>query len=222
MWALGIETAGERGGVALLVENGQGYELAFDAGRVHAEALGVATDSLLRAVGSAREDLGLVAVDVGPGSFTGIRIGMAFAAGLGQALHLPTVGVRHSEALGLPAMREWPGRVVVWIHDRGQHLYAAWVSGGRVGQDSAVTLDRALARLSGRSQVLVVGSGARRFREHLAPLAPNVLWCPGCVHAPPLEVARRGLEKWKAGEAVPAGALEPCYVHPPLSQGKEN
>lgn len=221
VWVLGIETAGERGGVALLEENGQGYELAFDAGRVHAEALGAATDALMRAVGIARGDIGVAAVDVGPGSFTGIRIGMAFAAGLAQALQLPTVGVRHSEAVGLPAAREWPGRVVVWIHDRGQHVYTAWVSQGRVGQESALPLERALARLSGRSPILVVGSGSRRFREELAPLAPNVLAGLGFVHAPPLEVAHRGLEMWKEGTVVPAGELEPRYVHPPLTQGKE-
>ncbi|MFO8033839.1 MAG: tRNA (adenosine(37)-N6)-threonylcarbamoyltransferase complex dimerization subunit type 1 TsaB [Candidatus Bipolaricaulota bacterium] len=221
MWALGIESAGERGGVALLGEDGRGYELTFDAGRVHAEALGTATDSLAQAVGIDRRDLGLVAVDVGPGSFTGIRIGMAFAAGIAQALKLPTVGVRQSEGLGLLAAKEWPGRVVVWIHDRGHHMYTAWVSGEKVGQESASTLERALARLSGRAQVLVVGSGARRFREELAPLAPNVIAGLGYTYVPPLEVARRGVEMWKGGAVVPAGELEPRYVHPPVRQGKE-
>ncbi len=217
MWVLGIETAGERGGVALLGQDGGGYELTFEAGKVHAEMLSAATDALLGAVGIAPEDLALVAVDVGPGSFTGIRIGMAFAAGTAQALSVPTVGVRQSEVVGIPAARHWPGGVLVWIHDRGDHLFAARVSQGRVGTEAALPVDRALHRLAGKSLVLVVGSGALRFREQLAELAPNVVPGLGYAHPVPLEVARLGRDRQERGGAVPAGQLEPHYVHPPLS-----
>ncbi len=217
VWVLGIETAGDRGGVALLGEDGAGYELSFDAGRVHAEMLGGATDALIRAVGIAPEDLGLVAVDVGPGSFTGIRIGMAFAAGTAQALSIPTVGVRQTEVVGVPAARVWAGSVMVWIHDRGEHVFAAWVSEGRIGTEAALPVDRALQRLVGKSRVLVVGSGALRFQERLAGLAPNVVTGLGYDHPVPLEVARLGLESMRRDGGVEAGQLEPHYVHPPLS-----
>ncbi len=218
MWVLGIETAGERGGVAVLGDGGQGYELTFEAGRVHAEVVGAATDAVTRTAGIERGDISLLAVDVGPGSFTGIRIGMAFACGLAQSLDLPTVGVRQSEVVGLSAVKYWPGRVVVWIHDRGDHVYSAWVSDDRVGQDTALPLQRALERVRGRDQLLVVGSGAWRFRERIAPLAPDVLVGLGCVHAEPLEVARRGLELSQMGRAVSPGELEPHYVHPPAAR----
>lgn len=217
VWVLGVETAAERGGVALLEEDGRGYELTFDAGRVHAEALAASAASLAEVFGIDKAELAAVAVDVGPGSFTGVRIGMSFAAGVAQVLGIPTVGIRHSEAVGLPAAKEWPGRVLVWIHDRGEHLYTAWVSRGTVGQESPTTVKHALDRLSGRSQVLVVGSGARKFVDELVALSPDVVAGLGYSYASPLEVARQGLSMWKEGRAVPAGELEPCYIHPPVS-----
>ncbi len=216
MWVLGIETAAERGGVALLAEDGRGYELVFDAGRIHAEVLAVAAEGLVQTVGINRAEIAALAVDVGPGSFTGIRIGMSFAAGVAQVLGVPTVGIRQSEAVGLPAAKDWPGRVLVLIHDRGKHVYTAWVIRGKVGPEVPTTVERALAKLSGRAGVLVVGSGVTNFRDALARLAPEVVAGLGYSYASPLAVARQGLAAWNEGGGVPAGELEPCYIHPPV------
>src|SRR5262245_48217371 len=99
MRTLGIETSGGRGGVALL--NGPrilGARL-FEKGMVHGREIAPATRELLEEAGLAPADLELLACDIGPGSYTGLRVGLAAAKGLALALGRPLVGVASLDAL---------------------------------------------------------------------------------------------------------------------------
>ncbi len=217
MWVLGIETAGERGGVALWREDGPSYEAAFRAGRAHVELLAPCVDAVLRLGDVAPCELGLVSVDVGPGSFTGLRIGLAFAHGLARTSGVPVIGVRQAEVLGFAAARWWPGRVAVWIHDRDDVLYASWISGRRAGAEAVLRAEEAVAKLHDRSDVLVVGTGAVRYAAELAERAPGVR--PGGTkweHPEALEVARLGHARWRAGGAEKQEPVEPWYVQGPI------
>ena len=93
MITLGIDSASATGGVAL-VEDGT-VRRARDLGprRGHAEAVVPALLEVLAAEGRSWDDVDLVAVDVGPGSFTGIRVGLAAALGVGESRAIPVVGV---------------------------------------------------------------------------------------------------------------------------------
>lgn len=92
MIVLGIDTVG-RGGAALVTGGVRaGSRDLGEAGR-HAETLGGAVDAILTEAYVPWGDLDLIAVNVGPGSFTGIRVGVAFALGLAEARSLPAVGV---------------------------------------------------------------------------------------------------------------------------------
>ena len=83
--------------------------------RGHQERIALMTSELMAAANLTFSDLDRVAVTVGPGSFTGLRIGLAFAKGLGVALDIPCVGVGVLDALGRQAV----GRVLAALDARG-------------------------------------------------------------------------------------------------------
>ncbi|HEC63365.1 MAG TPA: tRNA (adenosine(37)-N6)-threonylcarbamoyltransferase complex dimerization subunit type 1 TsaB [Candidatus Acetothermia bacterium] len=218
MFVLALETAGDKGGAALLSPGGQLFEATFFAARQHGELLPGCVQAVLRAAGIKPRELGLVAVDIGPGSFTGLRIGIAFAQALAQAHDLPTVGVRQTEALGMPVARWWPGRVAVWIHDRRQFVYHAWARGDRAGRESVLSVSQALEKLAGESEVLVVGSGALRFAADIRRAVPRAVVAEGLAWPSPADIAQLGRARF---EAQGAGPLEPLYLQPPVGNAKE-
>ncbi len=220
MWVLGIETAGDRGSVALWHESGEVYEFSFPARRRHAERLAPAVQGLLAQSGVTGSELGLIAVDVGPGSFTGVRIGVAFAKAMAQALGLPLVGVRQSEAVGLPVAQWYGERVAVLIHDRRDLLYFAWAFPGRVTREESLPFGEVLEKLKGVGDSLcLVGTGALRLREGLArELSRAYILGDAWAYPRAATVARLGHQRFLQGGEFDPKALEPNYVQPPLAK----
>ena len=114
---LGLDTSGDQCAVALLGPD-QSWQAAEQMARGHAEALFPMIDSVLQDAGASLSDLTRVAVCTGPGSFTGIRAGVAAARGLALGLGIPSVGVSRLAALaaGRPGrvMMAMKGTSVVW------------------------------------------------------------------------------------------------------------
>lgn len=97
-----------------------------DPGKGHAEILMSVIDAALAAAGKQYPDLGGVAVAVGPGSFTGIRVGVSAARGLALALSIPSTGVSTLDALAGEARAAFPGRpVLVALDARRDEIYVA-------------------------------------------------------------------------------------------------
>jgi len=130
----------------------------------------------------------------------------------------PLVGVRQTEALGLPIAAWWPGQVAVWIHDRRDFVYHAWVTRERAGREVVQKAANAIEKLRGKREVLVVGSGAIVFSDLLRERGvglPAQSW----VYPDPVEVARLGLRRYRT--EGPTEEVEPLYVQPPLAGEKE-
>lgn len=133
-----------------------------DIGKGHAEVLMAVIDEALAAAGRTYADLGAVAVAVGPGSFTGIRVGVAAARGLALALSVPSAGVSTLDALAEDARAAFPGRaVLVALDARREEFYVA-----AQGPDTAapaeprrVRLPEAVA-LTRQGRPVLAGSGA--------------------------------------------------------------
>lgn len=171
----------------------------------HSERIaGFARDAAMEA-GVAFADLDRIGVTVGPGSFTGLRVGLAFAQGLAAALDRPVVGVSALDALA--ASVPDASRVAALIDARRGQVYARfWRDGGPEGDPEALTLDVAAARIAtmGPGAVLV-GSGAALFAEAVAGPTLRVLDGPA-----PEAVARL------AAAADPAFApARPLYLRAP-------
>lgn len=209
---VGVETSGKRGGVALVSSQGT-QELVVPMGRDGGEVLPLAVEALLRLAHADRTEIKLVAVDVGPGSFTGLRIGVAFAKGMAQALGIPVVGVRQTEAIARP-MAWWPGKVVVWIHDRREFVYMAAASRGRVGAETVLPWRDALARVAEGPGTLLIGSGVEEFRAEIeASDVPVACASAALAYPRPGEIALLGQARFTEEGAGDPRQLEPHYVH---------
>jgi tRNA threonylcarbamoyladenosine biosynthesis protein TsaB len=143
-----------------------GHELGRcvrDIGKGHAEQLMAVIDEALVAARKVYADLGAVAVAVGPGSFTGIRVGVAAARGLALALGIPSAGVTTLDALAEEARQLFPTRPVLAAIDakRGEFYVGVFGADGRaVAGPAAMTPDDTLKLLGDLHEPVLTGSAA--------------------------------------------------------------
>ena len=175
MLILGIDTASAQVGCALGGVAGILASVELNGGQRHAEQLVPAVQFACRAGGVELSEVGAVAVDVGPGLFTGLRVGVATAKALGLALSVPLIAVCSLDVVAF-AVRQSRRTVVVALDARRGEVFHAWYepSGAGVGRVSepavgppADVRDRLAAT---DREVLVVGDGALRYSALLGPL----------------------------------------------------
>lgn len=135
-----------------------------EIGKGHAEVLMDVIGEAREAASMAFADLGAVAVAVGPGSFTGIRVGVSVARGLALALNVPATGVTTLEALAFEAREKFAGKTVLTAIDGGRDgIYAAIYDGlGKIVYAPAVLDLETIAELAATVDV-VTGSAAARI-----------------------------------------------------------
>ena len=129
MLILGIETATQSVGVALANEHGVVAQLEVRQGRRHAETVVPAVEQLLAHAEASMADITRIAVDVGPGLFTGLRVGVATAKAYALALDVPIVAISSLELVAYEAaslvLAQSAKRFGVVIDARRKELYAA-------------------------------------------------------------------------------------------------
>ncbi|SER50500.1 tRNA threonylcarbamoyladenosine biosynthesis protein TsaB [Faunimonas pinastri] len=152
-------------------------------GRGHAERLMPLISECMAEAGVGFSELTAIAVTVGPGSFTGVRIGVAAARGLALALDVPAIGIDVLDAIGESARRDRPGAAVVTALDaRRDEVFArARTADGAVLVESCLTRIPDLAeRLAGAGRLVLNGSAAPMLAEELrergiaAEIAPEI------------------------------------------------
>ncbi|MDQ0318723.1 tRNA threonylcarbamoyl adenosine modification protein YeaZ [Pararhizobium capsulatum DSM 1112] len=164
MIVLALDTAGT-GCFAALYDSTENRILGSagaDIGRGHAEQLMAFIDEALVASGKALSDVERVAVTIGPGSFTGIRVGVAAARGFALALAVPAVGVSRLAALAAAARERNPGQSVAVVMDaKRDEVYCQMFSAdlGALTPPEALEVSEAVARLTGFDGI-ICGSGA--------------------------------------------------------------
>ncbi|AMX96604.1 tRNA (adenosine(37)-N6)-threonylcarbamoyltransferase complex dimerization subunit type 1 TsaB [Mesorhizobium sp. M7A.F.Ca.US.014.04.1.1] len=145
----------------------------LDLGKGHAEQLMAVIAEALEAGATDYAGLGAIAVSVGPGSFTGLRVGVSTARGLALALKIPAIGVTTLEALAAEAATAFPGRAVLAALDAGrEEIHAAFYDERLVltyGPAVATLADVvAMAKatslvLAGTAAALISASAGREF-----------------------------------------------------------
>ncbi len=171
---LAIDTAAPRLQLALALADGSVDELVEDIAKGHAEILFDRIETLLVRNGLAYADLARIAVTTGPGSFTGLRIGLSAARGLGLARKLPVLGIPSLLAVSL-ALENGPVAVLVDAR-RGEAYFEVFAAPGVIGDGpSLVPIESAHAAIPGGMQVIqspfaAIGAMAR-FAATADPLA---------------------------------------------------
>ena len=150
---------------ACVYDRGTGAELGrevLDIGKGHAERLIGVIESALERAGLAYADLDRIGVSIGPGSFTGVRVGVATARGLALALGIPAVGVNTLEALAAEARADFPGRPILAVIDgRRSDLYcAAYAPDGAILSAPAAISTTDAVSLARRYDAAITGNGA--------------------------------------------------------------
>ena len=219
MVILGLDTATRQGSVALL-DGGSVYSATGDPSRSHGQRLPAELLDCLASRGRQLEDVDLFAVIGGPGSFTGLRVGMATVQGLAMATARPVVQVPTLEAIRTAwgyRQPEEPRAIVPCLDgQRGEVFFSAY----RAGEDKAVLpadvgqpadAARTVAGLA-LGPVLLVGDGARRYAEIFAVELPEaeIADLPGTLADAAVRLAAA-----RPDEARPPHALRPLYVRRP-------
>jgi len=221
---LGIETATQVVSVALGGDDGVIGLVEIMQGRRHAEVLAPAIEFVCRQAGVAIAQIGAVGVDIGPGLFTGMRVGIATAKTMAQALDVPLVGISSLDLLAFPLRHT--SKVIASLIDarKGEVFYAFYLPspGGvqRVSEPIACSVEDFNADVMARGQnVLAVGDGAHRYRDQLdASIEVADLAHPSA--APLVHLARARALRADVGQAGAANleSVQPMYLRAPDAQ----
>jgi tRNA threonylcarbamoyladenosine biosynthesis protein TsaB len=209
---LGIDTATGSTVAALLSPDGRARTAAHhpepEERPGHAERLLALIDEVM--AGAGWEDVERIAVGVGPGGFTGLRIGIATARALCQARGLPAVPVSTLEALAVNARGDRDVVLAVVDARRKEVFAAAWEGDRRIFGPDAMRPDTLAARVRGL-RPLAVGDGALRYRAALEAAGAVIPSALGPHRVDGAAIARLGA----AGTPVAVADLLPDYIRDP-------
>jgi tRNA threonylcarbamoyladenosine biosynthesis protein TsaB len=215
---LALDTATRRGSVALLENRTVVAQLNLASLETHSARLLRSIDFLLASAAWRLPDLSLIAAGLGPGSFTGIRIGLSTALGLAQSLSIPFAGISGMDAAARSAA--WiEGRLgVVMDAQRSQIYYAEYLNRGRSIkriQRPSLWFPGDLNRRLRHKGLYIIGDGIERYLQSLDRVSPH--W-PRVLDSDlylATAIARIALERrrcWRSGECLNA---EPLYIRLP-------
>lgn len=218
MLVLGIETSTMQGGAALVGDDGLCSEYTLNVEATHSERLLPTIERMLHDAGIGLDALSGLAVSIGPGSFTGLRIGLSTVKGLAYATGLPVVGVPTLEALAC-AISFARAQICPVLDARKQEVYAALFRCER-GELVRTMEDTALApeALCGkiRRPTIFLGDGLAvyggLFRRLLADRM--LVSPPPSRRARPAWVAELGRRRLLRGERDAVDTLVPRYLRP--------
>jgi tRNA threonylcarbamoyladenosine biosynthesis protein TsaB len=213
MLILAIETSGPLGSVALLDGQGLLAEQTLELGRKHAQSLIPTIQQVLAQDAKAPQDIGLVAVSIGPGSYTGLRVGVVCAKTLAYAVKCPLVAVDTLLAIACNSPAELSRIDVIADAQRGDLFvgrYELNASGQwmRLGEVQACRAEDWAGELTDRHTVS--GPGLEKFGGLIAGKCRALtaeFWVPNAV-----QIAQLGAKLFADGETADPWAVEPLYL----------
>ena len=219
-----LETSGASLGVALISDRGVLFEENVSEGLIHGRALAPLMGQALASAGLKAAELAAVGVSLGPGSWTGLRIGISAAKTFAWAAHVPLICVPSFEALAAGAAHREPGEpgvsTVLTLRDaRSEGFFAALfdVTAGeprRLMNECVLQLDAlipavaALQKAAGRFEILVCGD--EKCLKSIESDCARHGWrtLKDSQHISAGDTARRALARWLSGMGVLKSAAE--------------
>ena len=224
MLILAFETSAKAASVALL-ENGKLLGESYqNTGLTHSQTLLSMAEDLLRNCGKSPKDMTAVAVANGPGSFTGVRIGVAAAKGFAWGAQIPCYGVSTLEAMAR-GLGVWEGYVVPTMDARRDQTYTAIfrAEGGkltRILDDCAISYEELGEKLKNcEKPIFLVGDGANLCYNTLIEEVSGLVLPPECrMHQRAAGVALLAEQMFQEGLPGDGASLTPNYLR--LSQAE--
>lgn len=222
---LGVDTSAKTVSCAVINDDRILASYFADTGLTHSQTLMPMIQSVLHTAGLNVAQLDAIAVNAGPGSFTGVRIGVAAVKGMAFADNIPCISVSTLEAMAYPLSVDSDTVICSTMDARCQQVYTALFEKDAAGsvcrltEDEAMSLDHLQAKLEQLNRpILLVGDGAaicyERFRHSLSvQLAPAEV-----RYQQAAGTARAALIKLANGEAVSPETLLPVYLRLPQAE----
>ena len=224
MKILAFETSAKAASVALLDQGKLLGECYQNTGMTHSQTLMVMAEDLLKTAGLTAQDVDAVAVAAGPGSFTGVRIGVAAAKGLAWGRQIPCYGVSTLESMARN-LGVWQGYVVPAMDARRSQVYTAIFHAEkgmltRLEEDMAISLEELKEKIKNFAEpVFLVGDGANLcYNTLLEEVTGLVLPPEHRMHQRAAGVALAAQVLIGAGEPGNGAELTPNYLR--LSQAE--
>ena len=224
MLILAFETSAKAGSVALMDEKSLLGESYSNTGLTHSQTLLAMAEELLKNCGKTAADVTAVAVAAGPGSFTGVRIGVAAAKGFAWARELPCCGESTLESMA-ENLGIWEGTVCCAMDARSSQVYNAVFTANagtltRCCEDRAISLAELGEELKNLPKpIFLVGDGSKLCYNTLSETVPGLV-CPPehRMHQRAAGVALLARRRLERGEQPDGNSLEPNYLR--LSQAE--
>lgn len=217
MIVLGIETATPQVGAALGDNDGVMASLHLAKDRRHTENLAPSIKFLCERVRIQLKEVNVVAVDIGPGLFTGLRVGVSTGKAMALALGVPMIGLSSLDLLAFPA--RWSNRPIVSVIDgrRGEVFYAIYrqVPGGvqRVVEPKLGTAEELAAELLVLNEnCLLVGDGAIRYADVFASMGNVEIGNPSQAFPTAASLVELAHPRYLREEFVQPWEISPMYL----------
>ncbi len=208
-WLLSIDTATDQAGVALF-DGDQLGETSWPGGRRQTTSVLPVLEDLLVRVGVTIAQVGAVAVAAGPGSFTGLRVGLSLAKGLAITGDCALIGVNTLDIAATPFVEAGVSCLALVPAGRGRVVWSHYGADGAATTAVNASFDEFVTGLAAHPEAIVVGE-----------LTPDQLAAVTAVHdrvasmpfRRPGALARIGFDRWRLGAVDDPITLEPLYLH---------
>ncbi|MDQ7030330.1 MAG: tRNA (adenosine(37)-N6)-threonylcarbamoyltransferase complex dimerization subunit type 1 TsaB [Ardenticatenia bacterium] len=216
---LAIDTATRYAGLALHDGDRVVVEMVWQAGYHHSRQVPPVIEEALRCTGTAPADLVAVGVALGPGSFTGLRIGLSLGKGLAWALNIPILGVPTLDITAAPHAGQESVCAIIQA-GRGRFAFALYAPADqetwkRLGEYQLGTLDDVMASVHVPTRFVgeLSAQERARLREHLGELARFASSAQNVRR--PAVLAELAWQRWHSGDVDDPATLSPIYLHVP-------
>jgi tRNA threonylcarbamoyladenosine biosynthesis protein TsaB len=216
---LALDTSTETGGVALLEGEVLQAQVQIRVNKTHANQLWADINFILGQVGWGLEDINLWAVSIGPGSFTGLRIGLSTIKGLAFATHKPVIGISTLVALA-HSFSYCPNLICPLIDARQKEVFCGFfksIPDGKVeqiGESRHIKPQNLVEEI--HDPVLLVGTGALLYKDFLQEnLGSRALFPPSHLHQiSPVVIGLLARNRFLLGFPSSMDKIQPLYIRP--------
>lgn len=210
-WLLALDTATDQAGIALF-DGVHVAEVSWPAGRRQTVRLLPAIEWLLASCDISLDAVGAIGVAIGPGTFTGLRVGLSVAKGFAALSERAIIGVP-TIAIAAEPYGSAAGPVLVTLPaGRGRVVWAVKEAGAEAGAPVNSSLEELAAVLAEHPEYLLAGELHPDQRERILAVHDHAVPVTASARRPS-SLARLGWERWLRGDLDDPAMIEPIYLH---------